>query len=90
MHECCIVCYIKGVVGSVSIGTAPVLQYCWRSEVPLTKFGVGTLRLVGTGLGGVLGYLVMLRSGLATRCHSPFLAEMLFLMNMAACETDHD
>ena len=28
----------------------------------------GALRLVGTGIGGVLGYLVMLRTGLATRC----------------------
>ena len=28
----------------------------------------GTLRLVGTGIGGVLGYLVMLRTGLAARC----------------------
>ncbi len=28
----------------------------------------GALRLVGTGIGGVLGYLVMLRTNLATRC----------------------
>jgi len=28
----------------------------------------GALRLVGTGIGGVLGYLVMLCTGLATRC----------------------
>ena len=26
----------------------------------------GTLRLVGTGIGGALGYLIMLRTGLAT------------------------
>ncbi len=43
--------------------------------LPPGLVAAGTLRLVGTGIGGVLGYLVMLRTGLATRyrhfcCHA--------------------
>ena len=43
--------------------------YCTVVLTNTVTVGVaGTLRLVGTGIGGVLGYLVMLRTGLATRC----------------------
>lgn len=33
---------------------------------PAAPNAAGTLRLIGTGIGGVLGYLIMLRTGLAT------------------------
>lgn len=43
--------------------------YCTLALSNTVTVGVaGALRLVGTGIGGVLGFLVMLRTGLATRC----------------------
>ena len=45
----------------------PLTRLAAQPQLETGKYFAGTLRLVGTGIGGVLGYLVMLRSSLATR-----------------------
>lgn len=52
---------MPGVSGSKPLQYSGADQHCHVAVA-------GALRLVGTGIGGVLGYLVMLRTGLATRC----------------------